>query len=87
MTDGLASGKGRQPSVSLIEKGPRIIVYKVCCIGPIDGVPPFASDFGQRYCPQYLPLSEARRRIERQRGPLLHRDVVEIFNRRLAGQS
>ena len=44
--------------VSLIEKGPRIIVYKVCCIGPIDGVPPFASDFGQRYCPQYLPLSD-----------------------------
>jgi hypothetical protein len=64
---------------------PRRVVCGVCGDGPLNGVPLFIAA-GNRYCPECIPVGEARRRLDRQQGPLLDRDVVEIFTRRLASQ-
>ena len=69
-----------------------------CGASPLDGAALFADGHdakdheglpgrSKHFCPEHLPLSAIRRRLERQIGPLLDAAVAAVFQRRLGATS
>jgi hypothetical protein len=59
------------------------IVCQACGLGPVDGTALFSTQ-GKRHCAEHLPIADARRRLDNKTGPTLDRDIIAIFQRRLA---
>jgi hypothetical protein len=72
-------------------ESPLKIACRTCGASPIDGVALFADghdDTGlRRFCPEHLPLSAVRRRMEREDARQIDPGVLAVFTRRLAAKS